>query len=68
MNPIDAITSITGHVLIRIGRAIVGDAPETTAPAPIHIEAVHVHYDGPAPRGSTPEPPKLFTHIFRSKR
>ncbi|WP_281250388.1 hypothetical protein [Rhodococcus marinonascens] len=39
MNPIDAITSITGHVLIRIGHAIVGDTPEAATPAPIHIEA-----------------------------
>lgn len=43
MDPIAAITKITGGVLRRIADAIDGQAPDA-APS-IHIEVVHVHVD-----------------------
>ncbi|RVW06236.1 hypothetical protein [Rhodococcus spongiicola] len=47
MNPIDAITSITGHVLIRIGNAILGNQAASES-QPIRIGEVHIHCAQPA--------------------
>ncbi|NKS12575.1 hypothetical protein GS580_16690 [Rhodococcus hoagii] len=44
MDPIKAIADITGHVLIRIGNAILGNPDDPSTPA-IHIGEVHIHCD-----------------------
>ncbi|MDG3012159.1 hypothetical protein G4X40_18615 [Rhodococcus sp. D2-41] len=46
MNPIDAITSLTGQVLIRIGQAIAQQQPAPVEPITVHV---HCHHD-PIPR------------------
>ncbi|RVW03019.1 hypothetical protein [Rhodococcus xishaensis] len=48
MNPVDAITGITGHVLIRIGSAILGNQPGSDLAAPFHIGELHIHCAQPA--------------------
>ncbi|RVW00428.1 hypothetical protein [Rhodococcus spongiicola] len=54
MDPVKAITDITGHVLIRIGNPILGNGPDGEPSGDIHIH-LHIADDDPdeepKPRG-----------------
>ncbi|OQQ32278.1 hypothetical protein A6411_10755 [Prescottella equi] len=45
MDPIKAIADITGHVLIRIGNAILGNDTTDQSTGAIHIGEIHIHCD-----------------------
>lgn len=50
VDPIAALVHITGHVLIRLGTAALGeDTPEVTAPITVqHNHIHHHHYETPS--------------------
>lgn len=53
MDPIGAITSITGQVLRRIADALDTPPAQPSAP-PVHIDTIHVHITGTATHGRAP--------------